>query len=99
MYSGRDEAFVQPVVDAFTAATGIEVAVRYAGTGELATAILEEGDNSPADVFWAQDPAFIGGLANEGALAALPEEIADAGPGPLPGRRRPLGRGHRPDPG
>jgi iron(III) transport system substrate-binding protein len=75
VYSGRDEAFVQPVVDAFTAATGIEVAVRYAGTGELATAILEEGDNSPADVFWAQDPAFIGGLANEGALTALPEEI------------------------
>jgi iron(III) transport system substrate-binding protein len=75
VYSGRDEAFVGPVVDAFTAATGIEVAVRYAGTGELATAILEEGDNSPADVFWAQDPAFIGGLANEGALTALPDEI------------------------
>jgi iron(III) transport system substrate-binding protein len=75
VYSGRDEAFVQPVVDAFTAATGIEVAVRYAGTGELATAILEEGDNSPADVFWAQDPAFIGGLANEGALTDLPDQI------------------------
>ena len=75
VYSGRNEAFVGPVVDAFTAATGIEVAVRYAGTSELATAILEEGDNSPADVFWAQDPAFIGGLANEGALTALPEEI------------------------
>lgn len=74
VYSGRSEEFVQPVVDAFTAATGIEVAVRYASTGELATAVLEEGEDSPADVFWAQDPAFIGGLANEGRLTVLPEE-------------------------
>ncbi|MGI8821689.1 MAG: iron ABC transporter substrate-binding protein [Acidimicrobiia bacterium] len=75
VYSGRNENFVEPVVDAFTAETGIEVAVRYAGTSELATAILEEGDNSPADVFWAQDPAFIGGLANEGVLTTLPDAV------------------------
>ncbi|MBA2336210.1 MAG: iron ABC transporter substrate-binding protein [Acidimicrobiia bacterium] len=75
VYSGRNESFVDPVVDRFTAETGIEVAVRYAGTSELATALLEEGANSPADVFWAQDPAFIGGLANEGALTTLPQDL------------------------
>ena len=48
--------------------------MRYAGTSELATAIIEEGENSPADVFWAQDPAFIGGVANRGALQALPAD-------------------------
>ncbi|HEX7099542.1 MAG TPA: iron ABC transporter substrate-binding protein [Acidimicrobiia bacterium] len=75
LYSGRNENFVQPVVDAFTAETGIEVEVRYAGTGELATTIMTEGDASPADVFWAQDPAFIGGLAKEGYLTELPEDV------------------------
>ncbi len=75
LYSGRNENFVQPVVDAFTEETGIEVEVRYAGTGELATTIMTEGDASPADVFWAQDPAFIGGLAKAGYLAELPEDI------------------------
>lgn len=75
LYSGRNENFVQPVVDAFTADTGIEVEVRYAGTGELATTLVAEGDATPADVFWAQDPAFIGGIAKQGMLAELPENI------------------------
>lgn len=75
LYSGRNENFVQPVIEAFTAETGIEVDVRYAGTGELATTILAEGDDTPADVFWAQDPAFIGGIAKEGLLTELPANI------------------------
>ncbi|HLU30870.1 MAG TPA: iron ABC transporter substrate-binding protein [Acidimicrobiia bacterium] len=75
VYSGRNENFVEPVIEAFTEATGIEVEVRYAGTGDLATTIVTEGDSSPADVFWAQDPAFIGGLAKEGFLTELPEDI------------------------
>lgn len=75
LYSGRNENFVEPVIEEFAAETGIEVDVRYAGTGELATTILAEGADSPADVFWAQDPAFIGGLAKEGLLAELPSDI------------------------
>lgn len=75
LYSGRNENFAQPVVDAFTAETGIEVEVRYAGTGELATTLLAEGADTPADVFWAQDPAFIGGIAKEGMLTELPSDI------------------------
>lgn len=75
LYSGRNEDFVQPVIDAFTADTGIEVDARYASTGELATTLTIEGDVSPADVFWAQDPAFIGGIAKAGMLAPLPDEI------------------------
>lgn len=75
LYSGRNENFVQPVIEAFTDETGIEVDVRYAGTGELATTILAEGADTPADVFWAQDPAFIGGIAKEGLLSVLPPDI------------------------
>jgi iron(III) transport system substrate-binding protein len=75
LYSGRNENFAQPVIDAFTAATGIEVEVRYGGTGDLATTLVAEGSSSPADVFWAQDPAFIGGIAKRGLLAPLPGDV------------------------
>ncbi|MEX2425096.1 MAG: iron ABC transporter substrate-binding protein [Acidimicrobiia bacterium] len=75
LYSGRNENFVQPVIDSFTAATGIEVDVRYGGTGDLATTLTAEGDASPADVFWAQDPAFIGGIAKQGLLTELPDDV------------------------
>lgn len=75
LYAGRNENFVQPVIDSFTAATGIEVDVRYAGTGELATTLTAEGSSTPADVFWAQDPAFIGGIAKQGLLSQLPADV------------------------
>lgn len=75
LYSGRNENFVQPVIDSFTAETGIEVDVRYAGTGDLATTLTAEGESTPADVFWAQDPAFIGGIAKRGLLAELPSDV------------------------
>ncbi len=49
--------------------------MRYADSAELAATIAEEGDNSPADVFFAQDP----GLARLGReqLAELPEDVLD----------------------
>jgi iron(III) transport system substrate-binding protein len=76
VYSGRNENFVDPVVEAFTAATGVEVRVRYGdGTSDLAATILNEGETTDADVFWAQDPAWIGALGDEGLLDVLPEDI------------------------
>jgi iron(III) transport system substrate-binding protein len=51
------------------------VQVRYGETAELAATILEEGENSPADLFFAQDPGALGALDDEGRLTKLPEEI------------------------
>lgn len=72
VYSGRNEAFVEPVVEAFTAETGTEVEVRYGDTAELAATILEEGRNSPADLFLAQDAGALGALAQAGLFTELP---------------------------
>lgn len=75
IYSGRNENLVGPFIEAFTAATGIEADVRYAGTGELAITILEEGDASPADVFFAQDAGALGLLQDAERLVALPDAL------------------------
>lgn len=78
VYSGRSEELVGPILARFEAATGIETEVRYAGTSELAATILEEGDNSPADVFFSQDGGALGALAAEDRLAPLPADVLDA---------------------
>lgn len=73
VYSGRDEAFVKPIFDRFTAATGVELRVRYGDSASLAATILEEGGNSPADVFVAQDAGALGAVASSGRLTVLPD--------------------------
>jgi iron(III) transport system substrate-binding protein len=75
VYAGRGEALVAPLVERFTAETGIGVAVRYGGTAELAVLILEEGRASPADVYWGQDAGALGALSRAGRLRPLPEEL------------------------
>jgi iron(III) transport system substrate-binding protein len=75
IYSGRSESLVQPVIDQFSAATGIDVEVRYGSTAELAGLILEEGENSPADLFYAQDPGGLGAVSDAGLFAELPQEL------------------------
>ena len=62
IYSGRSESLVAPLIEKFEAATGIDAKLNYAGTGALAATLLEEGDRSPADVFFAQDPGGLGSI-------------------------------------
>lgn len=77
LYSGRGENLVQPLIEKFTAKTGIEVKVRYGDTAMLAATLLEEGENSPADVFWAQDAGALGALAEAGLFRPLPGRILE----------------------
>ncbi|MGO1056276.1 extracellular solute-binding protein [Crossiella sp. CA198] len=75
VYSGRSESLVKPLLEKFTQQTGIAVEARYAGTAALATQLLEEGEKSPAEVFFAQDAGALGAVAKKGLFSTLPAEV------------------------
>lgn len=73
IYSGREERLVKPIMDRFTKETGIELKVRYGNSSTLATALVEEGKNTPADIYWSQEPGLLGLVGARGLLARLPQ--------------------------
>jgi len=75
VYSGRSEELIQPLLDEFSEASGIQVEARYGSSAEQALLIQTEGDSSPADVFISQSPGALGLLAGEGLLRRLDDDI------------------------
>jgi len=80
IYSGRSEALVKPILDRFEAETGITVNLRAGGTAELAVALMEEGEASSADIFWAQDGGALGAVHAAGLFMALPDSLTSKVP-------------------
>ncbi len=85
VYVGRNEDHVRPLVEAFEESTGLQVDARYGSTGELATTILQEGGTSPADLFFTQDPVYIGAVSEAGLLAPLPADVIERVPAGISG--------------
>lgn len=77
IYCGRGKSLVGPLLERFERQTGIETRVRYAGSTDLATLMLEEGRSTPADVFFSQDPGALGAVAARGLLMKLPDAALD----------------------
>jgi iron(III) transport system substrate-binding protein len=77
VYSGRGESLVGLILEEFNADTGIGVDVRYGDSADLALLIDEEGDNTPADVFFSQSPGASGYLAERDRLGQLPDDILE----------------------
>lgn len=78
VYSGREEALIGPLMRQFEQSTGIKANVKYGGTAALAATLQEEGDRSPADVFFAQDPGGLGAIAPR--FRKLPDALLERVP-------------------
>jgi iron(III) transport system substrate-binding protein len=55
IYSGRSERLIKPVLDAFTATTGIQIELLSSGSTELVNRLKAEGDRTPADLLITND--------------------------------------------
>ena len=75
IYSGRNKELIGDLLERYARDTGAKIFVRYGETAELAAQLLEEGERSEADVFFAQDAGALGALAKSGALAKLPRAV------------------------
>jgi iron(III) transport system substrate-binding protein len=70
VYTYRQPELIQPVLDAFTAETGIKTEVLFLDKG-LEERILAEGQNSPADVIMTVDGARLTTAKDKGVTQAL----------------------------
>jgi len=83
IYSGRTRNLVEPLLEQFSEETGIAIDVVYDDSANLALAIDEEGDRTPADVFLSQSPGAVGFLDAQGRLGDLSEALLGRVPADL----------------
>ena len=80
IYSGRGEALVDELLKQAATELELEIEVQYGSTSDLVTRLLTEGDQSPADVIFAQDSGHLGALAQQKRLQPLSTEILNVVP-------------------
>ncbi|WP_271168664.1 extracellular solute-binding protein [Hansschlegelia plantiphila] len=81
LYNGQHAETTAAIVEAFTRETGVRVAIRRGNSAQLANQILEEGDASPADVFYSEEIAPVLTLAARGLLStANPDTLKQIPP-------------------
>ena len=69
---------VGPLFERIPADAPFQVSVQYGKTAQMVTRLLTEGDQSPADVIFAQDSGHLGLLSERGALLPLSADVLDA---------------------
>ena len=77
VYSHRQPELIQPLVDAFTAETGINVNVAFVDKG-MAERLVSEGDRSPADLVLTVDIARLMQIVDAGVTQPVESAVLDA---------------------
>jgi len=75
LYSGRIEPILGTALKQYEQASGWKVKARYGDSPSLAATLVEEGKNSPADLFFSQDAGSLDAVEKQGLLLKLPADI------------------------
>ena len=76
LYTTREPGLIQPLLDAFTKATGIKVTSIFVKDG-LAERLAAEGEKSPADVLMAVDIGNLVDLADKGLTQPVKSAVLE----------------------
>jgi iron(III) transport system substrate-binding protein len=77
VYTTREPGLIKPLLDAFTAKTGIAVNTVFVEKG-LAERVAAEGENSPADVLMTVDIGNLVDLVDKGVTQPIRSDVLDA---------------------
>src|SRR3954468_23671289 len=80
VYNAQHEALTQEWADGFTKETGVKITLRNGSDTELGNQLLQEGDASPADLFFTENSPAQGLVSNAGLFEKLPQDILDEVP-------------------
>ncbi len=80
IYNSQDEGPVEALGAAFAQKTGIKVVFRDNGAPALAQQIAQEGERTPADIFYAEYSTALVTLADKNLLSPLPGDVMSAIP-------------------
>ena len=73
IYNAQHEELLDEIVPLFEEESGLDVELRSGSDLEMANQIVEEGDDSPADVFLTENSPAMSIVDNAGLFAELPE--------------------------
>lgn len=80
VYNAQHESLTQEWADAFSEETGIVVVIRNGGDLEMGNQLIQEGANSPADVFLTENSPAMVLVDNAKLFEPLPADILDQVP-------------------
>lgn len=85
VYSGRSDQFVRPVMERFTAETGIPVLLHAGSATELLNKLHLEGERTEADLYLSNDAGTLQIGADRNLFEPLPESLLEPVPANLHG--------------
>ena len=77
IYTTREPGLIQPILDQYTASTGVTVNTVFLENG-LAERVLAEGESSPADILMTVDFGNLIDLVNQGVTQPAASDLLDA---------------------
>ncbi len=81
VYSGRTREQIDLVFERLVEEyDGLTISRDYDDNDAQVNQLMQEGDATPADIFYSQDPGALGAVTDEGLVQRLPEDVVDTVP-------------------